>query len=96
MTISSSTAVGATQPVATPANASASGTIDLAQAVLVGEDIQASLGKKLSALDEDKDMSVMNLLGIQQDTALLSVQAAIVSGVTRSLTDIKKDLLRNL
>lgn len=96
MTITNSTSVAANQPIATPANAPASGTIDLAQAVLVGEDIQASLGKKLAALDEGKDMSALNLLGIQQDTALLSVQAAIVSGVTRSLTDIRKDLLHNL
>jgi hypothetical protein len=76
---------------------SASSASDLAQSVLMGEAIEARLGQKLSALDDSGgNVSASDLLGLQQDTAQLSVLSALVAGVTKSLTDTKKDLLLNL
>jgi len=87
----------ATQPTASASASSASGASELAQTILVGQDIQARLGEKLSALNDNGGAaSATDLLGLQQDTAQLSVLSAIVAGVTKSLTDTKKDLLHNL
>jgi hypothetical protein len=87
----------ASASAASASAASASSASDLAQTVLVGEGIDARLSQKLTALsDNGGNLSAAQMLGLQQDTSQLSVLSAIVAGVTKSVTDTKKDLLHNL
>ncbi|RYX92700.1 MAG: hypothetical protein EOO28_21065 [Comamonadaceae bacterium] len=85
--------IAATQAPAPAAPASTFSLNDLAANVLAGEDVKSDLEKAVEDLANPDSGSVLRA---QLLTAELSVMAAAMSGMTKSLTDTLKGVIQQM